>query len=128
MIYAQYTDNDGDTYSVKIRKYLVDLKESAAQGGNDTLSLLKFGAYDADDPLLPPGMKMRGVRVVDVSGGASRVVPCGMVTSRLWTHAQDDLELDYSGITGTETFHWNGLVGEKPKRSAHTIMNVSDAA
>jgi hypothetical protein len=128
MIYAQYTDNNADTYSVKIRKYLFDLKEDAGQGGNDALSLLKFGAFDAADPILPRGKVMRRVRVQDASGGITRYVPSGTTASRLWAGTQTTLELDYSGVSGTETFNRVGLTAEKEGQVAHTIVNMSDAA
>lgn len=128
MKYAQYTSDDGNTYSVKLRKYLFDALEDAAQGGNPALSLLKFGAFDAADALLPPGMQMRYARVQDASGGITRKVPVGTVASRIWTSDQLTLELDYSGVAGTETFNVVGFTAEHAKRVAHTIVNQSDAA
>lgn len=128
MVYALYTSNDSNQYNVKIRKFLYDMKEDAGQGGNASLSLLKFDAFDATKPLMPAGMKMRYCRVQDATGGITRKLPVGTVASRVWTEDQISVELDYSGISGTETFNVVGFTEEHAKRIPHTILNESDAA
>jgi hypothetical protein len=123
MAYLGYTSNDGTVYSMKTRaRYLGALNQTA--GGTQMLGFL---AFDSARPILPPGMKPRGVYVQDTSGGATRFVPVGAVTAPAWTGPEHTLQIDYSGIGTLTDAEIIGRREEHPARLPHAITGISDA-
>ncbi|HZM54125.1 MAG TPA: hypothetical protein VFC03_03775, partial [Acidimicrobiales bacterium] len=118
------TSNDSTVYSSKSRlRYFGALNQTV--GGTAALG---FQAFDAARPILPPGMKMRGVYVQDPSGGATRFVPVGSVTAPAWTGAASTVQVDYSGIGTMTDGNIIGRREERPRRIPHQITNLSDAS
>lgn len=124
MQYLRYTANSGETFSLKTReRYLGALNQTA--GG---VVALGFSAFNAADPIMPRGMKPRGVYLQDPTGGAVRFVPVGSVTAPAWT-GPGTVQVDYSGIGTLTDAVIVGRKEEKPARVPHSItFHVSDAA
>lgn len=121
--YYKYTSDDGNEYSVKIREF-----NATVTAEDDVTLALGFGAQDLSKPLMPRGMRPRKVRVQDPTGGATRSIPCGVVTAPAWDGTDTTLKQDYSGISGLVDFNIVGKTGEHVAQVAHAITNLSDAA
>lgn len=111
MVYKVYTDNDGDEYSVKVPKWQGDLAG------------LGFGAIDLTKPLLPRGMRMRGLNLMDPATKAKRIVHVGISSATLWDDWSSDVTVPFEGDADGVAMKPQSQIPEKPKIKAHVIVN-----
>lgn len=109
--YYGYTSDDTNIYSVKINKLY---------GAN---AILGFLPYDSTKPLMPRGMKMRGINVMDTASKAKRRVPVGSVTSDAWTGVATQVTVPLEGDVDGMAMEIQSAYPEKPKTKVHVIAN-----
>jgi len=128
MVYARYASDDGGNYSLKTQRFnLFSTENQQWEIDPGTGSALKFDSWSSDDKIMPPGMKPRGIYIQHPTTGEVRFIPVGDVTSLAWTHAQTTFKIPIEGQADLETYNIVGTRGERPKRMAHDIFNVSPA-
>lgn len=109
--YFVYTSDDGNGYAVKISKYYGNI---VAYG---------FGAYDGTKPLMPRGMTMRGINVMDPTSKAKRRIPVGDVAAAAWTTPATVHTVPFVGDADGLVMEFQSRFPEKTARVPHVVVN-----
>lgn len=117
-VYRQYTDDDGNTHTLKL--------EATTAADAD----YGFGAYSAADPMFiqTPRQYPRSITLMDPNTGRTITRPVGTLTATAWTAAAHTEAVAYPGKAAAVTYTKVRRRGERLAIAPGVVRNLGEPA